>query len=59
MDEYSQVIIDNALWAIEQRLDAIERRVGLGKYAPVMGLSYDQVKHGERVEARRKANNVV
>lgn len=33
---------------------AIERRVGLGKYAPVKGLSPDQIFHGERVAARQK-----
>lgn len=38
----------NTFIEITTRLDLIERRVGLGKYAPV------QKAHGERVEARQR-----
>lgn len=39
------------------RVDAIERRVGLGKYAPYDGKNYAQRLHGERVEHRQKVNS--
>lgn len=62
MSEHHKTTPLSEHWIIkdfEARIDAIERRVALGKYAPLgHGLGEAQKFHGERVEHRAKTNRL-
>lgn len=61
MSEHHKTTPLSEHWIIkdfEARIDAIERRVALGKYAPLgHEIGEAQKFHGERVEHRQKKNS--